>query len=247
MNAIVFHCLASAAMAQSFAVASIKPSPADELDAIKRSGRSPLFPEQGISISGDRVTVAGLTVATLIRAAFNLRASQLSRGPDWIGNDAYDIVASAEGGTLTFEQARTMLQTLLADRFQLKFHKEMKEGVVYALVAGRNRSKLRESAAGKYSTRANVGSSQIQLTMSGATTAQLCGRLSTFVARPVIDKTGLGGMFDLSLEFAPENAESSEFPSIFTAVQEQLGLRLESARGPVEIFVIDRVERLSGN
>ncbi len=240
--------------APKFEVASIKPSSSAELDAIKRSGRSSLFPEQGISISGNRVTVLGLTTITLIRAAFSLRADQFSGAPDWTATEPYDIAAQADSGiALSFPQVREMLQTLLADRFQLHFHRETKEGIAYALVVGKTGAKLKASAAPEYSTHVIAGKSQVQMTIFKATVAQLCARLSPFVGRPVTDQTGLTGLFDMKLEFAPEGldgvagAEPRDFPSIFTALQEQLGLKLESTKAPVEGFVIDRIEHPSSN
>lgn len=236
-----------------FEVASIKPASSAELDAIKLSGRSSLFPEQGISISGNRVTVSGLTTITLIRAAFSLRAGQYSGEPSWTAAEPYDIAAQAESGVvLSFPQVRQMLQALLAERFQLKFHRETKEGAAYALVAGKAGSKLNASAAAEYSTHVTAGKNQAQVTIFHATMAQFCARLATFAGRPVMDRTGLNGVYDLKLAFAPEGldaagSEAREFPSLFTALQEQLGLRLESTKAPIEVFVIDHVEAPSAN
>jgi uncharacterized protein (TIGR03435 family) len=241
---------ATVALAQpeaKFEVASVKPASSSELDAIKRSGRSSLFPEQGISISGSRVRVLGLATATLVRAAFNLRAAELSGAPNWTANDAYDIDATAEtGSALTFPQARQMLQTLLVERFQLKFHREMKEGSTYSLIAAKSGPKLKASAAAEYSTHVTAGKTQVQMTVSRATIAQLCGRLSTFVGRPVADGTNLTGVFDAKLNFAPEG-EEGDFPSIFTALQEQLGLKLEPAKASIEVLAIDHLEHPSAN
>jgi uncharacterized protein (TIGR03435 family) len=248
---IMWICIAaSIALSQpaaKFEVAAIKPASSAELDAIKRSGRSSLFPEQGISISGNRVTVLGLTTETLIRAAYNLRAYQFSGGAGWTSTEAYDIAAKAETGTaLSFAQVRLMLQTLLADRFRLEFHRETKEGPGYALGVGKSGSRLKTSAAPEYSTHVTAGKSQVQMTLSKASIDQLCGRLSTFVSRPVVDQTGLTGVFDLKLSFTPDDGES-ESPSIFTALQEQLGLKLESTKTPIDVLIIDRIARPSAN
>jgi uncharacterized protein (TIGR03435 family) len=239
--------IAVSAIAQPrFEVASIKPSSSAELDAIKLSGRSGLFPEQGISVTGNRVTVLGLTPYTLIRAAFSLRAPQLSSTPTWTANESYDISAQAEN-PLTFAQARQMLQTLLTDRFQLAFHYEIKEGSAYTLAVGKTGHKLTESLALEYSTHVTSGSSQIHMRIACTTIPQLCARLSTFMDRPIVDQTNLKGVFDLTLDFAPEGVDSTEFPSIFTALQEQLGLKLESAKAPIKVLVVDRMERPSAN
>ncbi|HTB13528.1 MAG TPA: TIGR03435 family protein [Bryobacteraceae bacterium] len=242
-----FLLASSLAVAQGFEVASIKPASSAEIDSIKKSGRSSLFPEQGISISGSRVNVKGLTAVTLIRAAYNLRSDQLVGVPGWSASEPYDIAAKAEVA-LTFAQARQMLQALLADRFQLKFHRETKEDIAYALVVGKAGTKLTPSAAAEYSTHVNAGKSQVQMSIVKATMPQLCGRLATFVDRPVADQTNLAGSFDVKLSFAPDGLEDSrELPSIFTALQEQLGLKLEATRAPVEILVVDKVARPSAN
>jgi uncharacterized protein (TIGR03435 family) len=239
--------LASAQTRAAFEVASIRPTSPVELDAIKRSGRSTLFPEQGIKISGNRVTVLGLTGTTLIRAAYSLRANQLEGGPNWAADKAYNITAKAEApNALSFTEVRQMLQTLLADRFQLKFHRDTKESSAFELMVGKSGSKLIASSAPEYSTHVTAGKSQVQMAISKATVAQLCTRLSTFLGRPVTDKTNLTGVFDLKLSFAPGD-EESESASIFTAIQEQLGLKLESIKAPVEVMVIDSMEHPSAN
>jgi len=244
---------ASVALAQPrFEVAAIRMTTAKELEAIRQSGRSSLFPEQGISFTGDRVTVIGLNVATLIRAAYNLRAYQFSGGTGWIASDSYDISAKAEGpGPLNFEQIRQMLQTFLADRFQLQFHREIKDGSAYALTIAKGGPKLTASLVPNYSTHVTSGPGEIAMVLSRATMDQLCSRLSTFTGRTVVDKTNLPGVFDMKLAFAPEGLEPSagprEIPSIFTALQEQLGLKLESTTAPIDMFFVDQVARPSSN
>jgi len=194
-------------------------------------------------------------------------------------SDRYDVVAKPERtagsesqptefSKLTGEQQKTFqeqmeqrLQALLAERFHLSVHRETKEQPVYALVVGKTGSKLqpaKEGSPGKIQWRRN------QFTADGVQLQMLTPALASILGRPVIDKTGLTGNFDLTLEWAPDpNPSFGNFgpapgadapppgdpngPSIFTAVQEQLGLRLESEKGPVEIVVIDRVEKPSEN
>ncbi len=230
-----------------FEVASIRPASEAEIEAIKRGGRSSLFPEQGISIFGNRMTALGLTVVNLIRSAYVLRAPELSDAPDWAANESYDVMAEAESGAaLSFPQVRLLLQSLLVDRFQLQFHRETKPSAAYLLVAAKNGPKLKASPADAYSTHVTVGSDAIHMTVSHATMAQLCARLSTFVGRPVVDQTGLAGVFDATLDFAPEE-EESDSPSIFNALREQLGLKLEAGKAPVEVLIIERIERPTPN
>lgn len=164
----------------------------------------------------------------------------------------------------TQEQMRQKLQALLADRFQLALHHETKEQPVYALVVGKSGSKLQEAkeAEGSRSLRMGRG----QLTGTAAPLQMLASALSNQLGRPVIDRTGLTGKFDFKLEWTPDPGQSGgtfggtpppgvdappppdpNGPSVFTAVQEQLGLRLESQKGPVDVLVIDRVEKPSEN
>lgn len=204
-----------------------------------------------ISISGNRVTASG-PVKHLIEMAYRTKDYEIFGGPDWTasGDVLYDIAAKAEGDKPpTMDQARRMLQTLLADRFQLKLHKEPKEISIYALVVNKTGPKLKQSATNaKFDMSLDMGpKSRMSATMS---MASLAGQLTNLVTeRPVVDKTGLTGLYDFTLEWAPDDAPTdvTEGPSIFTAVQEQLGLKLESTKAPVEVLVIDHVERPSAN
>jgi len=161
-----------------------------------------------------------------------------------------------------------MLQSLLEDRFQLKIRREIREVPVYVLTVAKSGPKLKSSQEGSCPTPNPAGGS-----CPGSVWAERKGTsvvvdqqdtpdgfsrmLSQRLGRPVIDKTGIKGMFDFHLEFAPDEttggtappdvATDPSGPSIFTAVQEQLGLKLESAKGPGEVLVIDRVERPSEN
>jgi uncharacterized protein (TIGR03435 family) len=159
------------------------------------------------------------------------------------------------------EQMRQRLQALLAERFQLAIHRETKEAPVYALVVGKNGPKIQESKEG--GPRLMMGRGQ--LNGQGALMEMLANVLSNQLGRPVLDKTGLQGKYDFKLEFTPDPGQAAgpfgglgpgpdappppdpNGPSIFAAIQEQLGLRLESTKGAVEMIVIDRVEKSSEN
>ena len=165
------------------------------------------------------------------------------------------------------EQMRERLRALLAERFRLTIHRENKEQSVYALVVAKNGSKLQVSQMkvgdeGRGRMRMGRG----QLSGQGVPLDMLTGTLSNQLGRPVIDRTGLKGNFDFKLEWTPDPGQSAgppgdgprpgadappppdpNGPSVFTALQEQLGLRLESQKGPVEMLVIDRVEKPSEN
>jgi uncharacterized protein (TIGR03435 family) len=164
------------------------------------------------------------------------------------------------------EQVRERARALLAERFQLVIHRDTKDLPIYELVLAKNGHKLqasKEQEGGTQHMRAGRG----QIMAEGSTIQMLANHLSSLTGRTVVDHTGLKGRFDYKLEWAPDpggpmgpggpggpdgRAEAAAppdlyGPSIFTAVQEQLGLKLESARGPVEIIVIDRVEKASEN
>jgi len=208
----------------------------------------------GTTISGNRVTLTAYTVTNLVTDAYSLKDYQLTGVTGWISSDRYDIVARSAGeGTPTRDQARQMLQTLLTDRFQLKFHRETKEMSVYALVTGKNGPKLKEHAADTPIMRMNSKGRDLQMTFTGSPMEQLVAQLSHIpgVDRPVLDETGLTGQYDFQLNLSAEPggnpATGTGGESVFTAIEEQLGLKLESRKAPIGILVIDHVERPSGN
>jgi uncharacterized protein (TIGR03435 family) len=223
----------------TFEVASIKPHP------------EPITFSSDPSVHGMRVTATASTLHDLITSAYHVRYDQISGGPNWAGSDHFDMSAKAEGeGALTMERARPMLQALLADRFQLKIHLETREVPMYALVVRKNGPKLQESAAADESKSGiTANSSGMHLTVSKGTMAQLALWLSgNGAGRPVIDKTGLTGHYSYELTWVNGTpGPDVEGPSLFTALQEQIGLRLEPTKGPSEIVVIDHAEKPSAN
>jgi uncharacterized protein (TIGR03435 family) len=229
-----------------FEVASIKAS--------KQGGR-------GRSLLTDpagRFTTENATLRAIIVFAFGVRDFQISGGPSWLDSDRFDIVAKPQNRS-TPAQVPQMVQSLLVDRFKLKFHRETKEMPVFALVVGKNGPKLKPTKPEDDASRSNRGfqGGRGELNALGADMAALATRLSAIVGRPVIDRTGLTGRFDFKLQWEPDTpvqmrspdgpvADSEHGPSIFTAVQ-QLGLKLENQKAPVEIMVIDSVEKPSAN
>jgi uncharacterized protein (TIGR03435 family) len=204
------------------------------------------------SIHGRRVSGTASTLLDLITYAYAVRYDQISGGPGWAGSDHYDLDARAEGeGTLTTAQSRLMVQALLADRFQLKVRRESMEAPMYALVIGKNGSKLKESApdaTGGQSVRGNEKG--LHLEAKRGTMAQLVDQLSHTAGRPVVDRTGLTGYYAYTLDWYPANRIAPpdlDAPTMFTALQEQLGLRLESTKGLMEKLVIERAEKPSEN
>ena len=234
---------------------------------------------QGSSLMTDRganFNVTNMPLRAIIAFACNIREFQLSGGPGWIGTEHYDIAAKPERGesaaeppdprTMTDDQRKTRddqlrekVRSLLADRFGLVLHREIKEQLVYALAVAKSGPKLKVVAVP--GDRQGLSTGRGRLQGFAAPMAMFATVLSNTVGRPVLDKTGLMEKYDFLLEWTPDIATinpdkpggeappplDSSGPAIFTALQEQLGLRLDSTKGPVESIVIDRVERPSGN
>ncbi len=260
----------------SFEVASIKPNRSEALWISTR-----FLP--------GRFTETGMTAKQLIALAYDVRDFQVSGGPSWISSDKYDIEAKEpdsladELPKLLPDQRREklglMIQSLLADRFELKVSHGTKDLSVYALVVAKNGPKLQEAKPGdtypngiKDADGRPVGQARImqmgrgQLTGQGLPIASLVRVLSQQLGRTVVDQTGLKGNYDFTLQWTPDQSQAipmgpeggkpatesapppdSSGPSIFTAIQEQLGLKLEPTKGPVDIIVIDHIERPSEN
>ena len=201
-------------------------------------------------VDADGINFTNATPRMCIQRAFGLKAYQLA-GPDSMERDRFMISAKA-GGPASREKLMEMLQTLLVERFKLAFHRETRELPVYALVVGKNGPKLKE-AADDEATEIDGGDGD-DLVFHGVPMGMLTGVLANSLDRPVFDETGLKGKYNFSLAWAERRrkgatgeAVSPDAPSIFTALQERLGLKLESRKAPVEMFVVDRLERPSEN
>jgi uncharacterized protein (TIGR03435 family) len=215
---------------------------------------------------GGRLVGTNVTVPVLVRLAYNLRLFRLIvDGPDWTRSEHFDVETSAQGDPDS-DQIRLMVQSLLADRFKLVVHPETRQLPIYTLVVAKPGS-LPPSDATKCSTGADgLTSLPVCGALLGNPTPTKNGRhmigksltiqdvirqLDGFVDRVVIDRTNLAGKYDVDLTFAPQELANAEpldaAPSLFTALQEQLGLKLDAQTGPVDVLVIDHVERPSEN
>lgn len=195
------------------------------------------------------MVAVNLPVTWLIEAAFGAKEFQISGGPGWISTDRYDLNATT-GSTkdLNDLELRPYFQSLLADRFGFRFHRETREMPIYSLLVAKTGSKLTPHAGeGDPSTSISNNSGRTSITARNMSVAHLADLLSGKVDRVVIDHTELPGNYDLTLQWAPNPTEESTEPSLFAALQEQLGLRLESAKGPIDFIVIDNIERPSEN
>ena len=178
--------------------------------------------------------------------AWDLQDSQIAGGPAWFATDRFSVEANSDDGQPhNAAETREMLQNMLGDRFALRTHHEMREGTAYVLTVAKNGSKLKQSQT--QSTNVRVGTNSIQL--EGAPLSRLAQLLSGILERPVIDRTGLEGTYGASLLWSdtlPKNADPDQV-SIFTAIQDQLGLSLVSQRAPIDTLVIDSIDPPSAN
>ncbi len=216
---------------------------------------------------GGRFVTTNANLHQLIGFAYDLRNDQISRGPGWVDSEPYSIEAKADqtspvpSGPEGVARLREMLQALLADRFHLVAHREAKEELIYQLVVAKGGPKLKEAGGTPGPNGERVGRGAI--TGKAVPVSLLIRPLSEQLGRSILDKTGLTGKYDFTLKWTlepgqfrgpgdpplPPNAAPADpdGPNIFTALQEQLGLKLESAKGTVDLLVIDRAERPSGN
>ena len=237
-----------------FEVASIKPNKTDAQP----------FGVVGGDPGGVRFT--NIQLRDLIRRAYRFQEYQVLGGPNWIRADRFDVVARTTGPA-SVNAKWSMMRALLADRFKLRVHTESRNLLVYHLVRARKDGKLRPRLT--RSTKPCVEGQTLPCAVMGISrSGELSARVDTmddFVRRglmfilgvTVIDKTGLQGNFDIDLKWTPESPAASfdgpsrttenDGASIFTAIREQLGLKLEPQRGAVEVLVIDSVEHPTAN
>lgn len=248
-----------------FEAASIKPDNSGEM-------RTAMMMQPG-----GRYVATNITAKMLILTSFQLKESQLSGLPSWADSDHYDITAKPEDGAgSTPDQTRAMLRSLLEDRFKFACHTETREMPVYALVVAKGGPKLKPTTGDNdvFEGRGPAGPgrgrgpgvriSRGEINASDAPVSMLADQLSRILGRNVIDKTGLPGNYDFVLKFTEEGGQpmmmrapgadpnappppENQNPSIFAALQEQLGLKLESQKGPVKVYIVDRIEKPSEN
>jgi uncharacterized protein (TIGR03435 family) len=262
MRYIVAVCLLANTLPSAFSqarlefeVATIKPSDPD-------NPRTSFDPGGKVG----RFIATGTSLKMLIAYAWDKQQTQISGGPKWLDSDRFDIEATRGNidGTTTnpfqrpvmYWQNRAMMQSLLKDRFHLIVHNEVKQEPVYELVPAKSGPRLKAASVDETpGQRVSRG----QITATATALSQLATLLAGLLNRQVIDKTGLTDRWDFTLTYAfdaskrgtidpdVDPAAASDTPSVFTALQEQLGLKLESARCPVDVLVVDRAEKPDAN
>jgi uncharacterized protein (TIGR03435 family) len=233
----------------TFEVATIKPSNPGQ--------QGKLF-----AVRGRQVMTINTTVNDLVAFAYGVHARQIVRGPGWLETDKFDVTGQPDiEGVPNQVQLRKLVQKLLTDRFKLAFHREQQELSIYALVVGPKGPTLTKSSADPNGLPGLLFRGLGSLPASNATMADLATVMQSAVLdRPVVDRTGVTGRYDFTLTWTPDETQFASMgikvppppadataPGLFTAVQEQLGLKFEPARAPVDVIVIDRAEHPSPN
>jgi uncharacterized protein (TIGR03435 family) len=196
-----------------------------------------------------RLTITNGSLKTLIRNAYGVLSFQLANDPAWLDTEMYDIQATT--GTseqISPERLKPLLQSLLAERFAVQVHWETREDTVYVLLPDKGGPKFHAgSADSKPGMNTQKGPERVTMTGTAQTMEVLASNLGNQLGRFAVDKTGLSGVWDFTLAWDRQTTTDSTGPSLFTALREQLGLRLEAQKGPVQILVIDRAEHASEN
>jgi uncharacterized protein (TIGR03435 family) len=233
----------SASMAQTvFDAASIRPHP------LGKPGEG----SKGESIQANpgSLNMRNVSLKTAIRWAYHVMDYQIS-GPDWLGFERFDIVAKAAGPAPEAE-LRAMLQALLAERFKLKLHKETKELPAYVLLIAKGGIKFHESKEeGELSIGPPPDKNHMTVTMKRVPASQFVETLSSALHAPVINNTGLEGRYDATIDIGKymmdvpqKDAAFDPVPIIVTGLQEELGLKLESKKMPLDLLIIDHAEKV---
>lgn len=227
-------------------------APAFEVATIKPTGSSTDGHTHINYPPGDRFSASNITLLNLMQWAYDMPEKQILEGPPWLGSTRFDIQATADTdrvkgltGVQDRDLKRRMVQALLADRFHLKLHQEARPLPAYDLIVAKGGLKLQPSKSNGKS----YGVGRTHFNGEGLTMTMIAEELSLIAGRVVVDKTNLADRYDLKLEWAADDAPAGDNsgPSLFTAIQEQLGLKLEAAREPVPVLVIDHVEAPSPN
>jgi uncharacterized protein (TIGR03435 family) len=234
----------------SFEVATIRPSKPDT-------------PGKVFRVQGRRFSTVNTTLSDIISFAYGTHPKQLVGAPAWVETDKFDIEAQPDGeGAPSDKQWKIMWQKLLAERFKLSFHRDMKELSVYVLSVSKTGQKLTENKDDPNGLPGLWFTGLGKLNVRNATMEDFAGLMQSAVLdRPVLDQTGIAGRWNFTLNWTPDDSQFASFgvkippptdaanapPALYTAIQEQIGLKLDATKAPAEVFVVDHVEKPSEN
>lgn len=228
--------------------------PSFEVAAIKAS--DPMDQNHRFSILGDRLLIENQTVEIMIEMAYGVHPRQVVNAPEWTRSERFDVQGMPDiEGQPNVKQFQGMVRKLLEERFGLKLHMQKQEMPRYSLTVAKSGLKMtptRSAPDALPNENGNGDNSTMTYTMTNVSVEDLAHTLGASLDRPVVNETGLNGRYDLTLKWlradAPADAGAeNSVPGLFTAIQEQLGLKMEPTKGNVDVLVIDHVERPSQN
>jgi uncharacterized protein (TIGR03435 family) len=210
---------------------------------------------QSMSMNGRQFVVVNRTVQGMLLFAYGMHKKEIVGAPGWTETERWDVQGVLDvPGHPSLKQTQSLTRKLLEERFGLKVHRETKELAVYTITVARSGEKLTRSAGDPNGTpdeneRSNGG--VVTMRMTNMSMGELAPDLGYFLDRPAVDRTGLAGRYDFQLKWTSDEsrvpADGDAPPGLFTAIQEQIGLKLEPVKVPVEVLVVDAVERPSAN
>jgi uncharacterized protein (TIGR03435 family) len=226
-------------------------------DVVSVKARDPNEPSnsQSTGMKGRQYTMVNRTVRAMLLFSYGLYKTQIVGGPSWIETERWDVQGVPDvPGHPNMKQAQTLTRKLLEERFGLKVHKETKEMAVYAISVAKGGEKMARSVGdpnGGPDENETSNNSQVTMRMTNMSLGEFAPDLAFFLDRPAVDQTGLTGRYDFQLQWTADESraptDGSAPPGLFTAIQQQIGLKLEPTKAPVDVLIVDHVERPSAN
>jgi uncharacterized protein (TIGR03435 family) len=226
-----------------------------EVVTVKARDRSDTNNAESMNMQGRQLVIANRTVEGMLAFAYGVQKVQIVGAPGWIETERWDVHGLPDvPGHPSLRQTQSLIRKLLAERFGLKLHRETKELAVYAVTVAKGGEKMARSAGDPNGTpdeneRSNGG--VVTMRMTNMSMSEFAPDLGYFLGRPAVDQTGLTGRYDFQLKWTADEsrapADGSAPPGLFTAIQEQIGLKLEPVKAQTEVLVVDAVERPSAN
>jgi uncharacterized protein (TIGR03435 family) len=208
-----------------------------------------------MGMKGSQLALINRTVEVLIMAGYGMQKSQIVGAPHWIETERWDIQGVPDvPGRPSVKQMQSLIRKVLAERFGLKLHRESKELSVYAITPAKGGAKMDKSAGdpnGLPDENDNQNNGIVTMRVTNMSMGEFAMIFQFFLDRPAVDQTGLAGRYDFQLKWTPDESraptDGSAPPGMFTAIQQQIGLKLEPVKAPAEVLVVDALERASAN
>jgi uncharacterized protein (TIGR03435 family) len=237
--------------------AMMPPNADPDWDVVSVKARDPNDPSgsQSLGMQGRQFVISNKTVALMLEFAYGVQKKQVVGGPAWIETERWDVAGVPDiPGHTTLKQAQILVRKLLEERFGLKVHRENKELAVYAITVAKGGAKLTKSLADPNNSpdeRDNSNGGIVVMRLTNTSMSNFALALFYWLDQPAVDQTGLTGRYDFQLKWTNDESraptDGSAPPLLFTAIQEQLGLKLDPVKAPVQVLVVDAVERPTAN